>query len=392
MKDNYKVNLKVLTLIALIIASFHGLPSSAGMVSDPTDANYSGRKGKTIYVSRLGDNSDGSSWEKAYCTVQAALSAIPDDKGGHVIIIRPDVYTEANIYPAYKGAKGSYNIITGDYDGKAGSGAKGWVILDSGDPEKGFKSYDWWGNLKATSKGWSPQHTEETFSAIIWDRWIMRNLYATGGDGGFMWDLTDQSGSEFSAIVEDCVTIGRAFGAGVAGSVCRADEPIIFRRTYMMCLDWWGDAGALYIRAHHKNPENNYDLIVDDCTLVSPDNAIQGGNYGFMVYSSLKIQNSRLITLNFSQPGGMPSTGIINVKGKGEYLHVDFDNCSMMGYKVFGVGDTQEKAVVPYNIQGNVEAYVQFQQTIPEGMKMSGTWPVELFNSIGKLRIKDNNK
>jgi hypothetical protein len=283
-------------------------------------------------------------------------------------------------------------IITGDYDGKAGSGAKGWVILDSGDPEKGFKSYDWWGTLKATSKGWSPQHTEESFSAIIWDRWILRNLYATGGDGGFMWDLTDQSGSEFSAIVEDCVTIGRAFGAGVAGSVCRTDEPIIFRRTYMMCLDWWGDAGALYIRAHHKNPDNNYDMIVDNCTLVSPDNAVQGGNYGFTVYSHLMVRNSRLITLNFSQPAGMPSTGIINVKGKGEYLHIDFENCSMMGYKVFGVGDTQEPAIIPYNILGPTDAYVQFQQTVPDGMKMSHTWPVELFNSIGKLRIKDEIK
>lgn len=387
MKDKNKAEIKALTLIALLIASFPGLLSSAGIVSDPTDANYSGKKGKTIYVSRLGDNSDGSSWKKAYCTIQAALSAIPDDKGGNVIIVRPDTYIEANLFPAFKGAKGAYNVIAGDYDGKAGSGAKGWVILDSGDPGKGFKSYDWWGNLKATSKGWSPQHTEETFSAIIWDRWILRNLYATGGDGGFMWDLTNQSGSEFSVIVEDCVTIGRAFGAGVAGSVCRADEPIIFRRTYMMCLDWWGDAGALYIRAHHTSPCDNYDVIVDDCTLVSPDNAIQGGNYGFMVYSRLKIQDSRLITLNFSQPVGMPSTGIINVKGKGEYLHIDFENCSMMGYKVFGVGDAQEKAVVPYNIKGNVQAYVQFQQTIPEGMKMSGTWPVELFNSIGKLRI-----
>jgi len=29
--------------------------------------------GRTLYVSKLGDNSDGSSWSKAFTTVQAAL-------------------------------------------------------------------------------------------------------------------------------------------------------------------------------------------------------------------------------------------------------------------------------------------------------------------------------
>jgi hypothetical protein len=29
--------------------------------------------------------------------------AIPDDKGGHQVIVRPDTYAEANVYPAYKG-------------------------------------------------------------------------------------------------------------------------------------------------------------------------------------------------------------------------------------------------------------------------------------------------
>ena len=35
--------------------------------------------GRTIYVSKLGDNSDGSSWAKAFHTIQAALQAVPDD-------------------------------------------------------------------------------------------------------------------------------------------------------------------------------------------------------------------------------------------------------------------------------------------------------------------------
>ncbi len=390
-KNCYTEYIKAFVLVALLVILFPGFSFSTNPGSDPTDSNPAGHKGKVIYVSKLGDNSDGSSWKKAFCTVQAALSAVPDDEGGHKIIIRPDTYIEANMYPAFKGAKGAYNMMTGDYDGKAGSGAKGWVILDAGDPEKGLKSIDWWGITKALSKGSPPQQTVD-FSGIVWDRWILRNLYATGAEGGLAWDMTNESGAEFSVIVEDCVSIGRAFGGGVAGPICRKDEPIVYRRTYMMCLDSWGDAGALYIRAHHKTPCDDYDIIVDDCTLVSPDNAIQGGNYGFGFYSRIKVLNSRLITLNFSQPNGVPSTGIVNVKEDGRFLHIDFDNCSMMGYKVFGIGDGQEKAVVPYDIHGKVEAYVQFQQMVPQGMIMLGTWPAELFSSIGKLRIKDGTK
>ena len=99
---------------------------------DPTASDYSGPKGKMLYVSKLGDNSDGSSWHKAFHTIQAVLLAIPDDKGGHRVVIRPDTYEEANLYPAYRGAAGAYNLLVGDFDGKLGSGASGWVVLDLG--------------------------------------------------------------------------------------------------------------------------------------------------------------------------------------------------------------------------------------------------------------------
>ena len=164
--------------------------------------------GKTLYVSKLGDDSDGSSWERAFRTVQQALLAVPDDTGGHRIIIRPDTYMEANLYPAHKGAQGAWNTLVGDFDGSLGSGRKGWAILDAGDPEKGFKSYDWWGNIRSYSKGWSKEHQDETFSAIGWDRWELKRLYATGGDGGLFFDCTDQV-APFSVLVEDC-EIGRA--------------------------------------------------------------------------------------------------------------------------------------------------------------------------------------
>jgi hypothetical protein len=124
---------------------------------------------------------------------------------------------------------------------------------------------------------------------------------------------------------------------------------------------------------------------------VAPDNAIQGGNYGFDVYSRIMVKNCRLIVTNFSQPVGKPSTGIINVKEKGEYLHVDLEDCSLMGYKVFGVGDNQDENDIPYTTKGKVRAYIQYQQAMPEGMERVARWPVEVFNSIGRFRIREKN-
>lgn len=121
-------------------------------------------------------------------------------------------------------------------DGSLGSGTSGHVIIDSGDPAKGFKSYDWWGTLKANQQGWSEEHTDPSFSAIDWDRWILRHLYVTGGDGGLMWDCVDRT-EPFTIAVEDCVSIGRAFGGGVASCLSRPEESIRFRRCYLWALD-----------------------------------------------------------------------------------------------------------------------------------------------------------
>jgi len=85
-----------------------GVPADAAAAPwDPAAADYTGRKGTTIYVSKLGDDSDGASWEKAFHTIQKALLAVPDEKGGHRVVVRPDTYSEANLYPAAKGAEGA---------------------------------------------------------------------------------------------------------------------------------------------------------------------------------------------------------------------------------------------------------------------------------------------
>ncbi len=336
----------------------------------------------TFYVSKLGDNTDGTSWQKAFHTVQTALDAVPDDQGGHRVIVRPDTYMEANLLPAHRGAKGAYNELLGDFDGSLGSGTTGHVVLDAGDPRKGFKSYDWWGNIRAYQKGWSAEHTKETVSAIKWDRWILRRLYATGGDAGFFFDCTDKI-EPFSVIVEDCVSIGRAFGCGVASCLSRSDEPITFRRCHMWSLDEWGDTAGGYIRIENQSMPKFHDIVFEDCTMVSPQCALKGGNYGFHTYTHALVKNCTLIALNFSQPHGTPTDGVVQSVQNGKYLHVDFENCLLMGFKVFGVKvDKDSAGEIGYSTKGSALAYVQHTQKVPAGFHTLDRWPVEAFAKL----------
>ncbi|MCU0959466.1 MAG: hypothetical protein MUF48_05115 [Pirellulaceae bacterium] len=341
-----------------------------------------GHPGTTFYVSKLGDNSTGLSWSTAFTTIQAALDAVPDAQGGHRIVVRPDTYLEAMLAPAHSGAAGSYNELIGDHDGRLGSGTSGHVVIDSGDPGAGFKSYDWWGTIRATTQGWSPEHKDPTFSAIIWDRWKLRHLYVTGSDGGLFWDCTNRI-EPFTVIVEDCISLGRAFGGGVASCLSRADEPITFRRCTLWSLDMWGDTAGGYVRVENAAMPERPDVVFEDCTLVSPQCALKGGNYGFHTYTRVLVKGCRLIALNFSQPAGTPNDGIIQSVQNGKYLHVDLADTTLMGYKVLGVKVDQDSVdALGYTTHGAVQAYVQFQQNVPPGMHRLPQWPVAVFEQI----------
>ena len=389
MKIFNKNGLRILTISLLSLLYLSNLSAVASISVDPSSKDYKGRKGTTIYVSKSGNNSDGSSWKKGYHTIQVALSAIPDDKGGHIIIVRPDTYVENNIYTAFKGAKGAYNLITGDSDGRFGSGATGRIVIDSGDPQKGFKSYDWWGTIRSYDKGWSTAHTGETFSGVGWDRWILRNLYTSGSDAGFFWALTDKNGKGyalaadggegFTVILEDCIGIGRAFGGGIAYPIVRSDEPSIFRRSYFLALDWVGDAAAVLIGGSEETMPATPHLIMEDCTLVHQDNALALSYAGYA--SRVKAVRCRFIVLNFTQPEmGGKSTGIICTQGHRPTgkLHVDLEDCMLAGYSVFTPGN--DAKAVSYTIKGKVQAYVQFAQSIPEGFERINLWPDQLFD------------
>lgn len=355
------MNRVVLVLVGCLMNCLYGAQANS------QELRGADRKGTVLCVSKLGDNSDGSSWAKAFTTVQRALDAVPDDKGGHRIVIRPDIYMEANLFPSRKGAPGAYNIIESDFDGSMGSGTTGYAVIDCSDPERGLKSVDWWGPFRA----------DPTFSGVVWDRWIVRHLYVTGGDGGLFWDLPPKV-EPFTIIVEDSVGIGRAFGGGVAHIISRPQEPIMFRRCHLWSLDWWGDAAGAYVRAETSAMPDHPDVTFEDCTLVGPDSALKAGNPGYSGYSRVKLKGCRLISLNFSQPRGTPSRGIIYSVIDGKLLHVDLEDCLLMGYKVFGAG----KAEVSYSTKGCVQAYVQFEQPVPAGFLRLGHWPAEIFRAI----------
>lgn len=335
----------------------------------------------TLHVSKLGNDSDGRSWETAFHTIQRALDSVPNDRGGHKIIVRPDTYVEANLAPAYKGASGAYNSLIGDFDGSLGSGTKGWVVIDSGDPEKGFKSWDWWGPIRASDKHWPHGNNQETFSSIVCDRWIFRNLYVAGGDGGLFWDLTNKSGEGFTVIVENCVGTGRAFGGGVVYPTARPGEPSVFRHCYFLALDWVGDTAAVLVGGWEKTMPKHPHAVFEDCTLVHPDNAVA------ISYAShcarAKFKNCRMIVLNFTQPEmGGQSTGILCTQGHAPTgrLHVDLEDCVLAGYSLFTPGPDGD--ALSYTTKGRVQAYVQFKQAVPEGFERLGTWPVELFSRM----------
>jgi len=344
----------------------------------------------TLHVSKLGDDSDGQSWKTAFRTIQKALDRVPDDHGGYSIVVRPDTYVEANLAPAHKGAVGAYNSLTGDFDGSLGSGATGWVVIDSGDPELGFKSWDWWGSIRASNEHWPHGNNQETFSSIVCDRWSFRHLYVAGGDAGLFWDLTNKSGEGFTVIVEDCVGTGRAFGGGIVYPTVRPGEPSVFRNCYFLALDWVGDTAAVLLGGTEKTMPEQPHVVFENCTLVHPDNAVA------ISYASscarAQFKDCRMIVLNFTQPEmGGKSTGILCTQGHSPTgrLHVDLEDCTLAGYSLFTSGEDGE--AMSYTTKGEVQAYLQYKQSIPKGFKRMGTWPVDLFSEMAPPKAPGNH-
>ena len=328
--------------------------------------------GITLHASRLGDGSDGRSWATAFRTVQAAIDAIPDDRGGHRVIVRPDTYMEGNLYPAAKGAAGAYNVLEADLTGAFGSGVAGYAVLDCGDPELGLKAVDWWSTFRA-----SPD-----FSGVGWDRWVIRGIYSTGGDAGLFWDLPPKV-EPFTVVVEDSVGIGRAFGGGVGNVYSRPEEPTVFRRCRLWSLDWWGDTAGAYIRIHNDAIPGTADVVFEDCFLAGAQCALKVGNPGYDVYSRVRVERSRLVALNFSQPHGTPTDGAIQSVIDGKHLGVDFVDSTVMGYKVFGVRENKEtESAITYTTTGASRAYVQYQQQVPAGFQRLGGWPTDVFDAL----------
>jgi len=124
-------------------------------------------------------------------------------------------------------------------------------------------------------------------------------------------------------------------------------------------------------------------VVFEDCTMVGPQCALKASNFGFHTFTRVRLARCRLVCLNFSQPQGTPTDGIIQSVQEGKLLHVDLEDCTLMGYKVFGVMVNKETAGdIGYTTRGDCKAYVQFQQEVPPGFHRLPDWPAEVFATI----------
>jgi len=179
------------------------------------------------------------------------------------------------------------------------------------------------------------------------------------------------------------MSIGRAFGGGVASVLSRTGEPITFRRCHLWALDWWGDTAGAYVRVENPAMPDRPDILFEDCTMVGPQCSLKGGNYGFKTSMWIRAKNCRLVTLNFSQPHGTPTDGIVQSVQEGKYMKAEFEDCTLMGYKVFGVKvEKGTESQIQYITKGACLAYVQFQQEVPKGFHRLGHWPVDVFQAL----------
>ncbi|HEX2999320.1 MAG TPA: hypothetical protein VHR86_03695, partial [Armatimonadota bacterium] len=117
--------------------------------------------------------------------------------------------------------------------------------------------------------------------------------------------------------------------------------------------------------------------------MVGPQCALKSSNFGFHTFTHVKLTRCRLTTLNFSQPAGTPPEGIIQSVQEGKLLRVDLEDCTLMGYKVFGVIVKKETVGdIQYTTRGDVKAYVQFQQAVPKGIHCLPHWPAEMLQTL----------
>ncbi len=108
----------------------------------------------------------------------------------------------------------------------------------------------------------------------------------------------------------------------------------IFRHSHFLALDWYGDTTAVLVGGSEKSMPAFPHLILEDCTLVRPDNALAVSFASHCAW--VKMVGCRHMVMNFTQlelGGDKISTGIIctaNHSPTGR-LHVDFEDCVLAG-------------------------------------------------------------
>ena len=206
------------------------------------------------------------------------------------------------------------------------------VVVDSGDPGLQGFSYDWWGPIRAYTRLVARAHRRDT-SAIWWDRWALRNLYSPAAMAAS--SSTHRPRRAFSVLVEDCVSIEARFGGGVA-ELPVSPRPSPTGAVTSGPLDFWGHGRGIRVRVENPTMPEHTVAVFEDCVMVGPQCALKGSNFGYETYSRVRCVRCRLAALNFSQPQGTPTDGIIQSVQRGELLHVDLEDCLLMGYRLRG--------------------------------------------------------
>jgi hypothetical protein len=76
-------------------------------------------------------------------------------------------------------------------------------------------------------------------------------------------------------------------------------------------------------------------------------------------------------------------TGIVQSVERSRSIKIDFEDCTLSGFKVFGVkAEKGTENEIQYSTRGSCLAYLQFQQEVPKGFHRIGSWPAEVFRTI----------
>ena len=139
----------------------------------------------------------------------------------------------------------------------------------------------------------------------------------------------------------------------------------------------WGDTAGLPYASKPQHARAS-GRPVRDCT-GSPQ-CVEGRELRISHLYADRVDRC-LVALNSHNPPGRPPT-VSSRASRTANTSRRPDRHHAHGVQGIGVVDTDSENAIGYTSRGAVQAYVQFQQGMPEGIHRLQQWPVEVFQSI----------